>query len=159
METIEFITEKRGLHDLKPCAWNPRTLTKKQAKDLTKSLDKFSLAEIPVVNLDGTIIAGHQRIEILKKKHSEQYEIPVRVPTRLMTDEEVQEYNIRSNKNTGDFDFDALGNHFDAKDLVEWGFDADELGIDLFDDDLSDEKPEPEPKEIECPNCQATFTI
>jgi hypothetical protein len=46
-----------------------------------------------------------------------------------LSEEEFKEYNIRSNKNTGSWDFDILANTFDTSDLVEWGFDEKELGI------------------------------
>ena len=38
-----------------------------------------------------------------------------------------RELNVRLNKNTGSFDMDALNEFFEVDDLIEWGFDADEL--------------------------------
>ena len=51
-------TEKRKVGDLVPYDHNPRTMTKKQAEDLRKSLERFGLVEIPVVDTRDRIIAG-----------------------------------------------------------------------------------------------------
>lgn len=127
---MKWITEKRKINDLIPYAANPRQMTDKQNKDLTKSLEKFDLVEIPAINTDGTILAGHQRLRIMQTLGRGNEEIDVRVPDRLLTEKEVQEYNIRSNKNTGEFDFDILANSFDTSDLLDWGFDEKDLKID-----------------------------
>ena len=46
---------------------NPRVITDKQMSDLKKSLKKFNLVEIPAIDFDGKILAGHQRIKALQK--------------------------------------------------------------------------------------------
>lgn len=126
-----WTTEKRRVGDLIPFEENPRILTEKQAEDLTKSISKFNLAEIPVINTDNKIIAGHQRIAILKKIGRENEIIDVRVPNRKLNESEFNEYNIRSNKNTGSFDFDILANVFDIEDLTDWGFTDEDLGLEV----------------------------
>ena len=85
MEKLHWKTEVRKLSDLIPVSYNPRSLSAKQAKDLKKSLLKFSLAEIPVINLDNTILAGHQRCKILAQIENKDFEIDVRVPNRQLT--------------------------------------------------------------------------
>lgn len=120
---INFITEKRKLSELVPAGYNPRKLSEKAYKDIEKSLSKFGLAEIPVINTDGILIAGHQRVQILANLKGTDYEIDVRVPTRKLTDKECREYNIRSNKNVGEWDFTKLEHEFKTEDLLEWGFD------------------------------------
>ena len=128
---LEWHTEKRKIGELLPYEFNPRRLTEKQYKDLKKSLEKFNLVEIPAIDIDGTILAGHQRIKILAELYGTDYEIDVRIPNRKLTEKEIQEYNIRSNKNTGEWDFEALANFFDVDDLLNWGFTEEELQIDL----------------------------
>jgi len=127
MNKITFTTEKRRVNDLVPYEHNPRRMTDKQVKDLTKSLEKFGLVEIPVVNKDNTLLAGHQRMKIMQLLGRGDEEIDVRVPNRQLNDKEAQEYNIRSNKNTGDWDFDLLANAFEQSDLLDWGFSDREL--------------------------------
>jgi len=128
---IMWHTEKRKISDLIPTEGNPRQLTDKQYKDLKKSLNKFDLAEIPAINQDNAILAGHMRLKILAELKGD-HEIDVRVPNRPLTKKEAEEYLIRSNKNTGEWDMDALGN-FDVEDLVEWGFEENELSFEKND--------------------------
>jgi hypothetical protein len=59
-------TEKRRVNDLLPYEKNPRKITDTQMEGLKESLMKFNLAEIPAINLDGKIAAGHQRIKALQ---------------------------------------------------------------------------------------------
>ncbi|MEK6886210.1 MAG: DNA modification methylase [Nanoarchaeota archaeon] len=125
-DKLVWHTETRKIEDLIPTENNPRQLTKKQAKDLEKSLSKFNLVDIPAINLDNRIISGHQRISILKSKNGHGTEIDVRVPSRKLTEEEHREYLIRANKNTGEWNYDLLAN-FDSDLLKESGFSTAEM--------------------------------
>lgn len=130
---IEWTTEKRKISDLIEYEKNPRTLSEKQYLDLKKSLTKFDLAEIPAVNKDNMILAGHMRLRVLAELKGKDHEIDVRVPNRLLNEEEAQEYLIRSNKNTGSWDFEVLANEFEIEDLLNFGFEEFEFGIDKED--------------------------
>lgn len=129
METLQWNTEKRKLGDLVPATYNPRKLSKKSYDDLKKSLEKFGLAEIPAINKDNTIMAGHMRIQLMVDLYGRDYEIDVRVPNRQLTPDEEKEYNIRSNKNTGDWDWDVMANNFNPDELMDWGFNDYELSF------------------------------
>jgi len=115
---------------------NPRSLSKAQFDQLKTSLDKFGMIDKPIINLDSanTVIGGHQRLHILRADKVKRVECWY--PSRLLTDKEVEELNIRLNKNTGNWDFDALANRFEVPDLLEWGFDERELqlAIPIIDD-------------------------
>ena len=140
MKKIIWKTEKRKLSELHPWERNPRQATDKQAQDLSKSLDKFNLADPLIVNTDNTIIGGHFRYKILKEKQIE--EIDVRMPDRKLTDKEIKELNIRLNKNLGSWDFDELAN-FEEDLLKNIGFESDELdNIFQLDNEKDDEVPE-----------------
>lgn len=131
--------EKRKLKDLTPFEHNPRQLTEKQYADLKKSLEKFDLAEVPAINTDNTICAGHQRLKILSDLYGLEHEVDVRVPNRKLTKKEFEEYNIRSNKNTGEWDMDILANNFELPDLLDYGFTEKELDLDLWNDKTEEE--------------------
>ena len=119
-------TEQRKINELIPFEGNPRKMTKEQAEQLRKSLEKFNLAEIPAINTDNKIIAGHQRVNILQELGKGNEIIDVRIPNRKLTDDEFREYNLRSNKNIGSWDFDELAN-FDDDLLKDVGFTREEL--------------------------------
>lgn len=127
MEQLQWSTQKRKVNDLIPYDKNPRQLTKDQAKQLTASLSKFNLVEIPAVDTDNKIVAGHQRLQIMKLLGRGEETIDVRMPNRKLTDEEFSEYNIRSNRDTGEWDWDVLANNFDFGELVDFGFEVNEI--------------------------------
>jgi len=121
-KSLFWKTEKRKVSELIPYEHNPRKITPEQEKQLTKSLEKFNLAEIPAINTDNTIIAGHQRLKIMMALGRGDEYIDVRVPSRKLTEQELKEYNLRSNKNTAEWDFDILSNNFDEDMLKDIGF-------------------------------------
>lgn len=129
MKQLTFTTEQRTVGELIPATYNPRKMTAKENADLTESLEKFGFVEIPVINTDGTILAGHQRVRIACDLYGRDYTVDVRVPNRTLTEEEEKEYNIRSNKNTGSWDWDKLANEFDTTELINWGFENWEIGF------------------------------
>jgi len=45
------------------------------------------------------------------------------VPETKLSDRDVEELNIRLNRNTGEWDWDILANEWEVEDLQEWGFD------------------------------------
>lgn len=122
-EPLAWHTEQRVIDHLIPFEGNPRELTKQQAVHLRQSLEKFNLVDIPAIDLDGTIISGHQRLAMLKLMGRGGETIDVRVPSRKLTDDERKEYLLRANQNQGSWDKDLLA-HFDAGFLKDVGFNA-----------------------------------
>ena len=124
---IEWHIEKRKVADLKEYEHNPRRITEKGFEDLKKSIDKFGLAEPLVIQPSGLIIGGHARYQVLKSKGIQ--EADCYVSDRELNEKEMQELNIRLNKNiAGEFDWDILANEFKIPELKEWGFEEFELG-------------------------------
>lgn len=150
---MNWKTEKRKLCDLIEYEKNPRRITEKQKCDLQKSLDKFGLVEIPVINLDNKIIAGHQRIKILSLTKPPEYEIDVRVPEKKLTEEEFKEYLIRSNKNVASWDWNIL-EEFDGGNLIAWGFDDFEIKVDKLNIDTCFSEIDNKKKKVRVKNCE-----
>ncbi len=135
MEKIIWHNEKRKLKDLRPWAKNPRRATEKQTEDMDKSLERFNLADPLIINTDDMIIGRHFRYRRLKEKGIK--EIDVRVPNRKLTGKEVEELNLRLNKNQGSWDDDLLKDF--GEDLLKGvGFldeEMDEIfGLDIDED-------------------------
>lgn len=130
-------TEQRRVGDLVPYEFNPRVLTEEKKAKLTASLEKFSLAEIPAVNTDNVIVAGHQRIKCLLELGWVDEVIDVRVPSRPLTELEFKEYNLTSNIPAGFFDIDLLESAFGDVDLEALGLNVNELAL-----------PNPTPEEL-----------
>tara|TARA_R110000824_G_scaffold401771_1_gene615656 strand:+ start:344019 stop:345299 length:1281 start_codon:yes stop_codon:yes gene_type:complete len=131
---LEWRTEKRLVEELIPYDKNPRTLSEKQRKDLETSITKFNLVEIPAINTDNAVLAGHARLKILLVLGRGKEEIDVRVPSRTLTKKEYEEYLLRSNRNTGSWDYELLKS-FDTEFLLGIGFDDSDLS-DIWDDVL-----------------------
>lgn len=128
-------TEKRRVNDLLPYEKNPRKITDKQMEDLKESLKKFNLAELPAINTDGKIVAGHQRIKALQLLGRGEEEIEIRVPNRKLSVIEFKQYLLTSNRSGGSWDWDILASDFDIDTLLTAGFDSTDL-TNIFDDNL-----------------------
>lgn len=107
---------------------NPRVISARDKYELSQSLSKFGLIDKPILNPteDGKylLIAGHQRLTILKEKGF--IEVECQVPEKSMSVDECEELLIRHNKNTGKFDKDGLMK-FDFAKLLDYGFMESEL--------------------------------
>lgn len=134
MQKLQWRTVQRKVNNLIPQETNPRTITDKQMSDLQKNLKKFNLVEIPAVDTDGKILAGHQRIKALQLLGRGEELIDVRIPNRKLTQSESERYLIASNALGGDWDFAKLKS-FDLDLLVDIGFETSELAK-FWDKDL-----------------------
>lgn len=144
---ITWTTERVKLGDLVEWESNPVQLSKHDFEQIKISLEKFGLV-LPLVanrpkmkrSVKRRLIDGHQRktIMVYAEMAGLDTEFDVRVPSRKLTDRECDELSIRLRKNTGDFDFDILANIFQVDDLLDWGFQGYELGLDGEDIDFDE---------------------
>ena len=135
MQKLKWTTEERVVNDLLPYEANPRQISEKQIKDLKRSLSKYNLVEIPAIDKDGKILAGHQRIKILQLLGRGNEKIPVRIPNRKLSEKEFKEYLLISNRSGGTWDYSKL-KMFDLDTLLSAGFDDSDLSS--IWDDLTD---------------------
>jgi len=123
--------ENRRISELKFAEYNPRTINKKQFKDLKASLKKYSLIDPIIINSskdrENIIIGGHQRSRAWLELGNDT--ILCVVLDLSLADE--MELNLRLNKNGGKFDDDLLLNYFDEELLFEVGFTVNDLNINL----------------------------
>lgn len=144
-QKLVWHTVEKKVNDLIPQDINPRIITDKQMSDLKKSLNKYNLVEIPAIDLNGKILAGHQRIKALQLLGRGEEMIDVRLPNRELTEDEAKQYLLASNALGGDWDFSALKS-FDLDLLLDVGFDEIELtkfwdkDVELKDDPIDIEK-------------------
>ena len=119
---MKWTSETRRLDELKPSKYNPRKMSAKQKDDLNDSIKRFALVDPLIINLNGTIIGGHQRYSLLVDQGV--VDVDVRVPERELNDLEEKELNLRLNQNKGEFDLGLLA-AFDPNLLITAGFDGD----------------------------------
>ena len=122
LSTVEY-----NVNSLIAAEYNPRELTQHQHQSLVDSIKRFGLVDPLIVNTHkarkNVLVGGHQRLKIIKELG---YESVTCVEVDLSPDKE-KELNVRLNRNTGQWDWDALSNYFDVEDLTEWGFTDDVL--------------------------------
>lgn len=121
---LEWYTVQRKVSELVPYEYNPRKISDLDKQHLKQSLEKFNLVEIPVIDIDNTLIGGHQRVIILFELGRGEEIIDVRIPNRKLTEEEFKEYNLRSNILNGEFDYEKISDFFSEINLTEIGFDV-----------------------------------
>ena len=155
MKNGDLITKEYPLNSIIFSEYNPRQLTKDQHKDLKDSIERFGIVDPLIINThkdrENILIGGHQRLRIIKEMGYDK--VPC-VEVELSYDLE-KELNIRLNKNTGEWDWDALANYFDVGELTEWGFTDENLFP--FDQDYGTEFELPDGDKE--PFQQMTFTL
>lgn len=155
---INWRLESVAIKTLKEHSKNPRQIHKDQLERLSCLMEKFGLIDKPIINADYTIIGGHQRVRILKKKKVKFVECWI--AEEQLSDEDVDELCIGLNLHQGKFDFDILANQWDVLDLLNYGFTEDQLlGICKDSDEVSSEEKQQGKKKLQksCPNCGHEF--
>lgn len=140
------------IEDFKPYAKNPRKITDKQLDQLEDTLKRFGdLSGVIVHAHTKEIIGGNQRTKVFNK-HREHCKIELvaihDIPDAQGTiaygyieflghkfnyrevvwnEAMVQEANIVANKGGGEWDFEILSKEFKIEDLLNWGFEEEEL--------------------------------
>lgn len=134
--------------DLIAAEYNPRELSTEQFNTISDSLKRFGFVDPILINIHpdrkDIIIGGHQRTKVAISLGIEA------VPTveLNLTLEMEKELNIRLNRNTGSWDYKALDEYFEKEDLIEWGFEPEDLDFfepeeeEVEEDDFDEEPPE-----------------
>ena len=137
--------------------YNPRQLTKDQYQDLKDSISRFGLVDPIIVNSNkdrkNIIVGGHQRVKVAKDMDIEF--VPVLEVD--LTYEKERELNIRLNKNTGEWDMDILANNFDMEELIDFGFNDEDLKIfneEHWKEPVQKEYDENIETDNKCPKCE-----
>jgi DNA modification methylase len=115
---LDWHNSQRRVRDLVPYEFNPRKLSEAGYARLKASLEYFGLVEVPVIDADGVVLAGHQRLRILLDLGRGDELIDVREPNRKLTQEEFKRYNVTSNVAAGEWDYEGLLTNFGDLDLA-----------------------------------------
>lgn len=123
---------------LKHAEYNPRQISTHDMEQLKKSLANFECVEPLVVNTfpgrEMVIVGGHQRSKaMLALGWQEAPCVAVYLPL-----EKEKELNIRLNRNSGDWDFKLLDMNFSADELLDYGFESFEIGVNEGDTEAGD---------------------
>jgi len=143
------------IKDLKEFDKNPRQISKEHFHHLANLIDTFGLIDKPIVNQDMTIIGGHQRMRVLKKKKEKSVECWF--PDVLLTTQEIEHLCIGLNLNQGKFNYDLLADLWEPLDLLKYGFTEEQL-LGCYEKKEKKPKEENNSKKITiCPVCGHEF--
>ena len=112
---------------LKPAAYNPRKKLKKGDKEyekIKKSIVEFGYVDPIIVNFDGTVIGGHQRLTVLSDLGYKEVQC---VQVRIEDENKVKALNVALNKITGAWNEELLADLM--VDLQDADFNLDLTGF------------------------------
>ena len=117
---------------------NPRILKDDKFKKLVKSIKDFpEMLEIRpiVVNNEMMVLGGNMRLRAIQEIGLK--EVPI-IKAENLTEEQQREFLIKDNVGFGEWDWDALANDWDYKELVDWALDVPKmLDPEQFGEDFS----------------------
>lgn len=115
------------IDSLKPVAYNPRKKLKKGDKEyekIKKSIVEFGYVDPIIVNFDGTVIGGHQRLTVLSDLGYKEVQC---VQVRIDDENKVKALNVALNKITGAWNEELLADLI--VDLQDADFNLDLTGF------------------------------
>ena len=128
-----WTNERRKLSDLIPWERNPRKIEDKEAANLIESFEDFGQVEPIAIGPDNGIYNAHQRLKTLAAEYGMDYEVDVRVSSRLLTEQERKKLTIFLHHSAaGEWDLAALA-EWDTNDFLSWDFDLSAFDVDLAD--------------------------
>lgn len=130
---MKWIPTRIKIKDLKEYKNNPRLISEKTLKKLAEHIKQDGYHQRIIVNCDNTIIGGHQRKKaLLMCGYTQEDEIDVLQPEKQLSETQLKRLNIRDNLEFGEYDFDILKSQFSSDDLVEIGFEINDIS-EIFD--------------------------
>lgn len=122
-----------SIDSLKPAAYNPRKKLKKGDKEyekIKKSIVEFGYVDPIIVNFDGTVIGGHQRLTVLSDLGYKEVQC---VQVRIEDENKVKALNVALNKITGAWNEELLADLM--VDLQDADFNLDLTGFEALEID------------------------
>lgn len=116
-----------SIDSLKPAAYNPRKKLKKGDKEyekIKKSIVEFGYVDPIIVNFDGTVIGGHQRLTVLSDLGYKEVQC---VQVQIKDENKVKALNVALNKITGAWNEELLADLM--VDLQDADFNLDLTGF------------------------------
>lgn len=131
LKVASLIKERRKIEDLRPAEYNPRKRLQpgdEEYEKLKSSIEAFGYVDPIIINKDGTVIGGHQRLFVLQDLGF--HEADVAVVDLNKNDEKA--LNVALNKISGEWDEEKLAALFADLDVEGYslsvtGFTEDEI--------------------------------
>lgn len=150
------------LKDIKTNPDNPREIKENKFDQLKKSIKEFpEMMELRpiIIDDDNVVLGGNMRLRALKELGYKEVDDKWVKKASELTEEQKKEFIIKDNQPYGEWDIDKLANEWGVDDLLDWGFDEEQLAIGSeFEPVGIDEQGKlDERKKVICPNCREEF--
>ncbi|MDT3683728.1 MAG: site-specific DNA-methyltransferase [Pseudorhodoplanes sp.] len=126
--------EYRRIEELKPSPHNARTHSRKQIKQVARSIKQFGFTNPVLIDDTGRIISGHCRVEAAKLLGLQ--EVPT-VKLSYLSKAQVRAYMIADNKLAENAGWDKSILVLEFQELIELGFDVEFTGFSMAEIDLT----------------------
>ena len=148
------------MSELIPYEKNPRK-NDSAVEMVARSIKEFGFKQPIVIDENNVIVAGHTRLEALKKLGEETADC---VLADDLTPEQIKAYRLADNKvaEYSHWNYELLTSELDDIDLdmEQFGFLENSITDDMLDEMFVDAEPkEKEPKKIQCPHCGEWFEV
>ena len=141
--------KKIKIEDIKPARYNPRSISDKDFKKLSESIEQFGLVDPIIINLKNhNIIGGHQRFDYLyyEKKDTELHLIELGdigwvfsdTDLEIKDDNHEKALNLALNRISGEWNYDELNKlldelaEFDLDKVTGFDYDLDEIDYEFI---------------------------
>lgn len=146
--------EKAKISTIKNNPANPRVIRDEKFAQLVRSVRDFpQMLQIRpiVVNDKMEVLGGNMRLRACIEAGLK--EVPI-IRASDLTEDQQREFIIKDNVGFGEWDWDALGNEWDADELADWGVDVPNMELPSFDDAMDSIGGGTGQKDIcKCPKC------
>jgi|TARA_R110000772_G_scaffold181601_1_gene292912 hypothetical protein len=125
--------EKIKLYKIKGNKKNPRIIKDKKFYDLVESIKGFPemLEKRPIiVDEDMIVLGGNMRLKACKEAGLKEVWVD---SAEGWTEEQKNEFIIKDNVSSGDWEWDMLGNEWNSSELESWGLDVWQNPDDVID--------------------------
>lgn len=125
--------EKIKLYKIKGNKKNPRIIKDKKFYDLVESIKGFPemLEKRPIiVDEDMIVLGGNMRLKACKEAGLKEVWVD---SAEGWTEEQKNEFIIKDNVSSGDWEWDMLGNEWNSSELENWGLDVWQNPDDVID--------------------------
>lgn len=140
--------------EIKNWEQNPRTISQEAYERLKQRIVSRGFHDVIKVDTENVVLSGNQRRRALEELGIK--EVYCMVPNRKLTDEEMLQVAVDSNRQDGAWDFDMLASLSEVEALKELGFTDQELKITATPDVINDiSLPDGDKPELQ----QITFTL
>ena len=127
MSDITWTNTTVKLGDLQPWERNPKHSTKKQAKRILESWDKYGQVQTAAIGPNNEVYDFHQRLSALLTVHGPDYIVDARQASRELSESEREQLVVTLHAGAvGSWDWAELAN-WNTDSLQSWGFDQDVL--------------------------------